>query len=134
MHGGWNWIEMIMGRRRQRSASPPVVKRTGSQVTPLSKAPFLLSCHILLFQLQIIWLLKKHFLCLLSVCTSSKSDIQVAESSRGLLESEVRESIVFFCLLTETDMGCKLSSSKESQKILENYPLPVFFTFVIMVT
>lgn len=121
MHGGWSWIEMIKRRRRQRSASPLVVKRTGSQVTPLSKAPFLLSCHILLLQLQIIWLLKRHFFCLLSVCTSSKGDIPVAESSSGLLESEFRENIVFFFFLTEMDMGCKLSSSKESQKILENY-------------
>lgn len=57
-------------------------------------------------------------------------DTQVAESSSGLLESEITAH--FFL---KTDIGYKFPQAMNlTHKILENYQEHVFFTVVVMVT
>lgn len=101
-----------MTEGRQSSGSSPVAKRTESQIIPLSKAPFLLSCHMLLFQPQIIWLFKNHFLCLLSVWTSTARVI-FKQQNPPVVYQTLRSEHNFS--LTQTDIRYKVSSSKQSQ-------------------
>lgn len=86
---------MMIGR--QSSTSSLGAKRTESQIIPLSKTPFLLNCHILpVFGTTDNLAFQEALpLSLISLYIICRGDIRVTESSRGLLESEVR-ALFFF--------------------------------------
>lgn len=82
---------------KQSSSSSRVAKRTEPQIIPLSKAPFFLNCHNLsaFSNTDNLAFQEALPLSLISLYIISKGDTQVADSSSGLLESEITAHFFF---------------------------------------